>query len=138
MFELVTDLGATQPFSSIKSNDNVGLTLFTDEIEKFVPPRNGTRHVLRIIRELLYCEPMGHGTSLRVALEHLNRVSSRRSVVFLISDFQDTGYEKALKIARRKHDIIPIVVADQREFTMPRIGLVRLRDAETGKTIVLD
>jgi uncharacterized protein (DUF58 family) len=136
--ELVTELGATLAFSAIKSNDKVGLTLFTDEIEKFVPPRNGTRHVLRIIRELLYCEPMGQGTSLRVALEHLNRVSSRRSVVFLISDFQDTGYEKALKIARRKHDIIPIVVADQREFTMPRVGLVRLRDAETGQTIVLD
>lgn len=136
--ELVTELSATLAFSAIKSNDKMGLTLFTDGIEKFVPPRKGTRHVLRIIRELLYCEPMGQGTSIRKALEHLNRMASRRTVVFLISDFQDAGYERALKIARRKHDVIPIVVADEREFTMPAVGLVRLRDAETGKMIALD
>ena len=136
--ELVTELSATLAFSAIKGNDKVGLTLFTDGIEKFVPPRKGTRHVLRIIRELLYCEPIGHGTSLQTALQHLNRTASRRTVVFLVSDFQDTGYERALKIASRKHDIIPLVVADQREFTMPKVGLVRLRDAETGKMVVLD
>ena len=136
--ELVTELSATLAFSAIKSNDKVGLTLFTDGIEKFVPPRKGTRHVLRIIRELLYCEPMGQGTSLRKALEHLNRTASRRTVIFLVSDFQDAGYERALKIARRKHDVIPLVVADEREFTMPKLGLVRLRDAETGKMIALD
>jgi uncharacterized protein (DUF58 family) len=136
--ELVTELSATIAFSAIKSNDKVGLTLFTDGIEKFVPPRKGARHVLRIIRELLYCEPIGQGTSLRAALEHLNRTASRRTVVFLISDFQDSGYERALKIARRKHDVIPLVVADEREFTMPSIGLVRLRDAETGRMIALD
>lgn len=136
--ELVTELSATIAFSAIKSNDKVGLTLFTDGIEKHVPARKGTRHVLRIIRELLYCEPMGQGTSLRKALEHLNRTALRRTVVFLVSDFQDAGYERALKIARRKHDIIPIVVADEREFKMPPIGLVRLRDAETGKMVALD
>jgi uncharacterized protein (DUF58 family) len=136
--ELVTELSATLAFSAIKSNDKVGLTLFTDGIEKFVPARKGTRHVLRIIRELLYCEPMGQGTSLRKALEHLNRTAPRRTVVFLVSDFQDAGYERALKIARRKHDVIPLVVADEREFTMPKLGLVRLRDAETGKMIALD
>jgi uncharacterized protein (DUF58 family) len=136
--ELVTELSATIAFSAIKSNDKVGLTLFTDGVEKFVPARKGARHVLRIIRELLYCEPIGQGTSLRKALEHLNRTASRRTVVFLVSDFQDAGYERALKIARRKHDVIPIVVADQREFTMPAIGLVRLRDAETGKMVALD
>jgi uncharacterized protein (DUF58 family) len=136
--ELVTELSATLAFSAIKGNDKVGLTLFTDEIEKFVPARKGTRHVLRIIRELLYCDPIGNGTSLQKALQHLNRTASRRTVVFLISDFQDTGYERALKIASSKHDIIPLVVADQREFTMPNVGLVRLRDAETGKMVVLD
>jgi uncharacterized protein (DUF58 family) len=136
--ELVTELSATLAFSAIKGNDKVGLTLFTDGIEKFVPPRKGARHVLRIIRELLYCEPIGHGTSLQTALQHLNRTASRRTVVFLISDFQDTGYEQALKIASSKHDIIPLVVADQREITMPNVGLVRLRDAETGKMIVVD
>ena len=136
--ELVTELSATLAFSAIKGNDKVGLTLFTDEIEKFVPARKGTRHVLRIIRELLYCDPIGHGTSLQKVLQHLNRTASRRTVVFLISDFQDTGYERALKIASSKHDIIPLVVGDQREFTMPNVGLVRLRDAETGKMVVLD
>jgi uncharacterized protein (DUF58 family) len=136
--ELVTELSATLAFSAIKGNDKVGLTLFTDEIEKFVPARKGTRHVLRIIRELLYCDPIGNGTSLHKVLQHLNRTASRRTVVFLISDFQDTGYERALKIASSKHDIIPLVVADEREFTMPRVGLVRLRDSETGKMVVLD
>jgi uncharacterized protein (DUF58 family) len=136
--ELVTELSATLAFSAIKGNDKVGLTLFTDGVEKFVPPRKGTRHVLRLIRELLYCEPIGRGTSLRKALEHLNRTASRRTVVFLVSDFQDGGYERALKIARRKHDVIPLVIADQREFKMPQVGLVRLRDAETGRMIVLD
>jgi uncharacterized protein (DUF58 family) len=136
--ELVTELSATLAFSAIKGNDKVGLTLFTDEIEKFVPARKGTRHVLRLIRELLYCDPIGHDTSLRKALQHLNRTASRRTVVFLISDFQDSGYERALKIASSKHDIIPLVVADQREFKMPNVGLVRLRDAETGKMVVLD
>jgi uncharacterized protein (DUF58 family) len=136
--ELVTELSATLAFSAIKGNDKVGLTLFTDGIEKFVPPRKGARHVLRIIRELLYCEPIGHGTSLQQVLQHLNRTASRRTVVFLISDFQDTGYERALKIASSKHDIIPLVVADHRELTMPNVGLVRLRDAETGKMVVLD
>ncbi len=136
--ELVTELSATLAFSAIKSNDKVGLTLFTDGIEKFVPPRKGTRHVLRIIRELLYCEPIGRGTSLQKALEHLNRTASRRTVVFLASDFQDTGYEKALKVARSKHDIIPLVIADERELTMPNVGLIRLRDAESGDMITLD
>src|SRR6476659_9115882 len=136
--ELVTELGATLAFSAIKGNDKVGLTLFTDAVEKHVPPRKGTRHVLRIIRELLYCEPVGQGTSLRRALEHLNRTAKRRSVVFLVSDFQDSGYERALRVARRKHYVIPLVVADEREFKMPRVGLLRLRDAETGKMVVLD
>src|SRR3954467_5025966 len=136
--ELVTELSATLAFSATKGNDKVGLTLFTDNIEKFVPTRKGTRHVLRIIRELLYCDPIGNGTSLQKVLQHLNRTASRRTVVFLISDFQDAGYERALKIASSKHDIIPLVVADQREFTMPSVGLVRLRDAETGKMVALD
>ncbi|HEX4414469.1 MAG TPA: DUF58 domain-containing protein, partial [Lacipirellulaceae bacterium] len=136
--ELVTELSATLAFSAIKSNDKVGLTLFTDEIEKFVRPRKGTRHVLRIIRELLYCDPIGHGTSLGKVLDHLNRRASRRTVVFVISDFQDTGFERSLKIAASKHDIIPLVIADQREFTMPNVGLIRLRDSESGRMVVLD
>ncbi len=136
--ELVTELGATLAVSAIKNNDKVGLTLFTDEIEKCIPPRTGSRHVLRLIRELLFCEPVGNHTNLRRALEHLNRTSKRRTVVFLISDFQDSGFEAALKVAGRKHDIIPVIISDPREGEMPNVGLVRLQDEETGDVITLD
>ena len=136
--ELVAELGATLAMSAIKNNDRVGMTLFTDDVEKSIPPRKGSRHILRIIRELLYCQPVGNGTNVRAAIEHLNRTSHRRSVVFLISDFQDRGYESLLKVARRKHDIIPIVVSDPREAEIPSVGLIHLRDVETGETVVLD
>jgi len=136
--ELVGELGATLAMSAIKNNDRVGLTLFSSEVEKSIPPGKGPTHVLRLIRELLYCEPMGTGTNLRRALEHLNRTSKRRSVVFLISDFQDSGFESVLKVARRRHDIIPVVVSDPRETEIPDVGLVRLQDAETGEVVMLD
>lgn len=136
--ELVAELGATLAMSAIRNNDKVGLTLFTSDIEKSIAPRKGSKHVLRLIRELLFCQPVASGTDLRSAIEHLNRTSRRRSVVFLISDFQDHGFEPMLKIACRKHDIIPIVVADHRETEIPNVGLIRLQDAETGESIVLD
>lgn len=136
--ELVAELGALLAMSAIKNNDKVGLTLFTDGIEKAIPARKGSRHVLRLIRELLYCVPIGTGTNVKQVLEHLNRVSERRTVVFLISDFQDDQYEKALKVARRKHDIIPVVIADPREHDIPNVGLVRLQDEETGEVITFD
>jgi uncharacterized protein (DUF58 family) len=136
--ELMAELGATLALSAIRNNDKVGLTLFTDQIEKSIPPRKGTRHVLRLIRELLYCEPVGTGTCVRHAIEHLNRTSKRRSLVFLISDFQDAGFQSVLKVARRKHDIVPVVVHDPRESEIPNVGLIRLRDAETGQLAVLD
>ncbi len=136
--ELIAELGALLAMSAIKNNDKVGLTLFTDGIEKSIPARKGSRHVLRLIRELLYCEPISTGTNVRQALEHLNRVSKRRTVVFLISDFQDSSFEQVLKVASRKHDIIPVVVADPREYEMPNVGLVRLQDEETGAVITLD
>ena len=136
--ELVADIGATLAFSAIKNADKVALTLFTDHIEKAIPSKSGSRHVLRVIRELLYCQPIGSGTNLTRALEHLSHTAKRRSVVFLISDFQDSGYEHALKIARRKHDVIPIVVADRREFELPNVGMLELIDAETGQVVVVD
>lgn len=136
--ELVAELGATLAMSAIRNNDKVGLTLFTSEIEKSITARKGSKHVLRLIRELLFCQPVATGTNLRAAIEHLNRTSRRRSVVFLISDFQDTGFESLLKIACRKHDIIPIVVSDPRETEIPNVGLIRLQDAESGETVVLD
>ena len=136
--ELVAELGALLAMSAIKNNDKVGLTLFTDGIEKAIPARKGSRHVLRLIRELLYCKPIGSGTNVRRALEHLNRVSKRRMVVFLISDFQDSNYESALKVACRRHDIIPVVISDPREHEMPNVGLIRLQDEETGEVITID
>jgi uncharacterized protein (DUF58 family) len=136
--ELVAELGATLAMSAIKNNDKIGLTLFTDAVEQSIPPRKGSRHVLRLIRELLFCAPVGTGTDVGSVLEHLKRTGKRRSVVFLISDFQDAGFESALKIARRKHDIIPVVVSDPREFEMPNVGLIRLADAETGQVALFD
>lgn len=136
--ELLAELGATLAMSAIKNNDRVGLTLFTDSIERSIPPRKGSRHVLRLIRELLYCEPVGSGTNLRDALEHLSHTARRRTVVFLISDFQDAGYEMTLRVAARKHDIIPVVIADRRESELPNVGLLRLKDEETGQTMVID
>lgn len=136
--ELITELGATLAFSAIKNNDKVGLSLFTDQIEKAIPPRKGKRHVLRLIRELLYCQPIGRGTHLKSPLDHLNRTASQRTVVFLISDFQDAGFEKTLRVTRKKHDVIPVMVNDQRELELPNVGLLRLRDPESGRMVTVD
>jgi uncharacterized protein (DUF58 family) len=112
--------------------------LFTDGIEKTIPPRKGSKHVLRCIRELLYCQPMGQGTDLAAALTHLTRTVKRRSIVFVVSDFQDSDYEKSLRIAKRKHDIIPVVIGDQRELEMPSVGMIELKDSETGQVTQFD
>ena len=136
--ELIAELGATLAMSAVKNNDKIGMTLFSDDVEKAIPPRKGSRHVLHIIRELLYCEPVGAGTNIRKAVEHLNRTCKRRSVVFLVSDFFDSGYESVLKVAKRRHDIIPIVVSDPLEQELPNAGLVRLRDSESGVVVSVD
>ena len=136
--ELIAELGATLAMSAVKNNDKIGMTLFSDDVEKAIPPRKGSRHVLRIIRELLYCDPVGAGTNIRKAVEHLNRTCKRRSVVFLVSDFFDSGYESVLKVAKRRHDIIPIVVSDPLEQELPNAGLVRLRDSESGAVVSVD
>ncbi|MCP4249024.1 MAG: VWA domain-containing protein, partial [bacterium] len=136
--ELATEVCATLAFSAIKNNDKVGLILFTDRIEKFVPAKKGRMHVLRVIRELLYHEPAGRGTDLSCALEHLNRVSRRRGVVFLVSDFQDGGYERLLRVARRRYDLIPISIGDPREMELPNVGLIELVDGETGELVLVD
>jgi uncharacterized protein (DUF58 family) len=136
--ELVAELGATLAFSAIKNNDKIGLVCFTDHVEKFVAPRKGSGHVLRVIRELLAFEPTGRGTDIAVALDHVNRVMRKRAVMFVISDFQDTGYERSLRIARRRHDVILVRVGDRREQAVPKAGLVELADNETGRRIVID
>ncbi len=129
---IAAELSAILAFSALKNNDKVGLILFTDKIEKFVPPRKGRIHVLRIIREVLSFEPEGKSTNLRGALEYMNNAIKKKSIAFLISDFMDEGYEKILRIVGRKHDLIGIVLDDRREKEIPNIGLIKLADAETG------
>ena len=136
--ELAAELCAVLAFSAIRNKDKVGLIIFTDRIEKFVPPAKGSRHVLRVIRELLYFRPEGTGTDIEMALGYLNRVTRRRTVSFLVSDFRPSGYEKALKIANKRHDIISVMISDPRELELPAIGLIRLRDAESGEEILID
>lgn len=136
--ETATELCALLAFSAIKNNDKVGLIIFTDRIEKFVPPKKGRAHVLRLIREILYFKPVGISTDIAGALQYLSRVIRRRSVVFLISDFLSEGFYKPLQIANNKHDIIGIKVTDPRETQFDDFGLIELEDAETGEVILVD
>jgi len=135
---LAAELGALLAFSAITNNDKVGLVIFSDRIEKAVPPRKGTRHVLRVIREVLSVRPQGHGTDIAAALEHLGRVTKRRAVVFVVSDFLDPRCRQALRLAARRHDVIAVVLDDPREATLPDVGLVELEEAETGARYVVD
>jgi uncharacterized protein (DUF58 family) len=136
--EVAAELCAVLAFSAIKNNDKVGLMIFSDKIEKFIPPRKGKQHVLRVIREILYFKPEDAKTDLSIALEYLNRVIKRRSIVFIISDFLTENYEKALQVANKKHDIISIDIIDPREVEMPNVGFLELEDAETGETVLID
>ena len=136
--ELSAELCAVLAFSAIKNNDKVGLIVFTDRIELYVPPQKGRRHVLRVISEALSFEPEGRGTDIAGALEYLNRVTIRRTVAFLISDFMAADYEKSLQIANRRHDIIALTITDPRELELPDVGILELEDAETGKRIQID
>lgn len=136
--DVAAEMSAILAFSAMKNNDKVGAILFTDRIEKFIPPRKGKSHALRIVRELLSFEPVSRRTNLATGLEYLNRVLKKRSIVFLISDFIDRGYEAALRIAGKRHDFIGIVLRDPREGELPKVGLVALTDAETGEQRWLD
>ncbi|HEX4825649.1 MAG TPA: DUF58 domain-containing protein [Candidatus Polarisedimenticolaceae bacterium] len=136
--ETAAEISALLAFSAIRNNDRVGLILFTDRVERFVPPRKGRDHGLRVLRELLAFETEGRGTDLKGALEVLRRVVSKRSVVFLLSDFQAQGYETSLRAANLKHDMVAISISDPREETLPRIGLVAVQDAETGRPVLID
>ena len=136
--QLAAELSAILAFSALKNNDKVGLFLFSDKIEKFIPPRKGRKHVLRIIRDLLSFKPQGKGTNIKLALEHMNHAIKKKSIVFLISDFIDEGYEKVLRIVGKKHDLIGIVLNDQRERSIPKIGLTKFTDTETGRERWLD
>lgn len=131
--QVAAELSAILAFSALKNNDKVGLILFTDKIEKFVPPRKGRSHVLRIIRDVLSFEPEGKSTNLKAALEYMNSTIKKKSIVFLLSDFMDSGYEKILRIIGKKHDLIGVVLNDKREIEIPKMGLIKLLDAETGE-----
>jgi uncharacterized protein (DUF58 family) len=135
---IAAELSAILAFSALKNNDKVGLILFTDKIEKFVPPRKGRKHVLRIIREVLSFAPEGNSTNIRGALEFMNNAIKKRSIAFLISDFMDEGFEKILRIVGKKHDLIGIVLDDRREKEIPNLGLIKLSDAETGEERWID
>jgi uncharacterized protein (DUF58 family) len=136
--EMAAELAALFAFSAITNNDKVGLVMFSDQVELALPPKKGTRHVLRVIREVLSFTPQGRGTDIAAALEHLNHVSKRRCVTFVISDFLDSRARLALKIANRRHDVIAVVLDDPRDMTLPDIGLIELQDAESGERVVVD
>lgn len=138
--ELAAEVAATLAFSAIRSNDKAGLLCFTDRIEAFVPPRKGPRHVLRIVREILTLKPEGRGTDLPAALDEVSRVLRRRAVVFVLSDFLTDAtiagvrpWEHSMRLARARHDVIPITIGDQREYELPDVGLVEFEDLETGR-----
>lgn len=137
--EIAVEMCALLAFSAIKNNDRVGLIIFTSKIEKFVPPKKGKKHVMRVIRELLYFKPEENRTDLNAAVEYLNRVVRRRSVVFLVSDFfSSEEYIRGLRVANRKHDMVAVTVTDPREVNMPDVGFIELEDAETGEEILID
>tara|TARA_Y100001968_G_scaffold9998_2_gene8356 strand:+ start:1841 stop:2716 length:876 start_codon:yes stop_codon:yes gene_type:complete len=136
--EIATEIAAVLGFSAIKNNDKVGLIMFSDKIEKYVPPKKGKSHVLRVVRELLYHKSEGQKTSINNALDFLLKVAKRRSVVFLISDYIDHGYWKSLKIANRKHDLIGIKVSDIAESYIPNLGLLKIHDPESNQEFWVD
>jgi uncharacterized protein (DUF58 family) len=136
--EVAAELCALLAFSAIKNNDKVGLIIFTDRIEKFVPPKKGRSHVLRLIREILYFQPQGVATDIGMALEYLSKVIKRKSVVFLVSDFFFEGYTKPLQVANKKHDIIAMKICDPRERVFEDVGLIELEDAETGEVVLIN
>lgn len=136
--EVAAEVAAVIAMAAIKNNDRVGLLLFTDRIESFVPPKKGRRHALRLIRDLLAFEPAGRATDLATALDYIGRVLRHRAIVFLMSDFFDAGYEKPLKVIGRRHDVVAVTVSDPREHELVDVGFLELIDAETGEKVVLD
>ena len=136
--ELITELSAVLAFSALNNNDKVGAIFFSDEIELFVPPKKGKKHILRIIRELVNFEPHGTSTNLKSALEYFNNVIKKRAVCFILSDFMTKDYKKPLSVAAKRHDVIGLHITDPREKDLPDIGLMNVRDAESGKIKWID
>ena len=136
--ELATELAAILAFSAINNNDKVGVIFFTDKVEEFIPPKKGKSHILRIIREVLAFEPTGKGTDIAGALEYFSAVIKKRSICFILSDFMSKEFDRPLKIASKKHDLVALRIHDKREDTLPNVGLVPMQDAETEKMLFVD
>src|SRR5436305_4764025 len=136
--ELAAEVACLLAFSAIRNNDKVGLLLFTDRVELFIPPKKGRSHTLRIIREILFFEPQGRGTEPGLALDYLNKIVTRRAVVFFISDFQAPDFSHALAVSGRRHDFVAVHIQDERERALPNIGIITLEDAETGEQIEIN
>lgn len=136
--ELASEIGSILGFSALRNNDRVGLLLFSDQVEKYIPPRKGKSHALRLVREILEPRPTGRKTDLSAALDYLNRVHKRRALVFILSDFLGQSAGPSLKTTARRHDLSAFRIYDPREEQIPRLGLMRLRDLETGETVVLN
>ena len=136
--ELAAEVACLLAFSAIRNNDKVGLLLFSDRVELFIPPKKGRSHTLRIIREILFFEPAGRGTAPALALDYLNKVVTRRAVVFFVSDFQTGDFSRELSVSGRRHDFIAVHVQDQREEMLPNVGLITLEDAETGEQLEIN
>ena len=136
--ELAAEIACLLAFSAIRNNDKVGLILFTDRVELFIPPKKGRSHTLRLIREILFFEPKGRGTDPALALDYLNKIVTRRAVVFFISDFQAPDFSHALAVSGRRHDFVAIHIQDEREKVLPNVGLIMLEDAETGEQIEIN
>lgn len=136
--ELAAEVCAVLGAAATKNNDKVGSIIFTDRIESFIPPRKGTRHVFKVIREALYFKAEGKGTNIPLALEYLDRVTNKSTVTFVISDFYASGIKKPLSVASKRHDLVAVNITDPREVEMPNAGLVKLDDAETGESYYVD
>jgi uncharacterized protein (DUF58 family) len=136
--EIAAEMAALIAYSAIRNNDKVGLIMFTDRVEKYVAPKKGRSHVLRVIREILFFRPGGKGTDVSAAIEYLMRVTTRRTVAFLISDFIATGFEKKLRVANQRHDVIALRITDPREVELPAVGLIQLEDPETGRMMLVN
>ncbi len=136
--EVAAEIAAILAFAAVKSNDKVGLIIFSDIIEKFIPPKKGRNHVWRVIREVLRHKPQSKKTDINVVLDFLNKITARRAIAFLISDFIAKGYNKSLRITNKKHDVIAVSITDPREREIPRVGFIELEDAETGEVMLID
>jgi uncharacterized protein (DUF58 family) len=136
--ELAAEVACVLAFSAIRNNDKVGLMLFSDRVELYIPPKKGRSHTLRIIREILFFEPEGRGTKPALALDYLNNVVTRRAVVFFISDFQTGDFSRELSVSGRRHDFIALHIQDEREENLPNVGIITLEDAETGEQIEIN